>query len=149
MYVNIYIYMHIYIYIYIYIWSHIHTQTHTYPEPPRMHWNISTCQHLETEWSASPHLLLHHIVNFTLSFSQKRSLRKNRKQWIWGPTYPVSPNAKVSLLNLFFWFLWFLGLPPKPQVGLLKHLHPSYFFFVSWSSPHTQHRSPNFFWFWK
>ena len=128
----IYIYMHIYIYIYIciYIYGHTYTHRHTHTQnPPRMHWNISTCQHLETEWSASPHLLLHHIVNFTLSFSQKRSLRKNRKQWIWGPTYPVSPNAKVSLLNLFFWFLWFLGLPPKPQVGLLKHLHPSYFFF--------------------
>ena len=68
-----------------------------------------------TASSASPHCQLHPFVQSKTIVEEKQKTMNLR-------TYPLSPNAKVGLLNLFF------------LVSL-----------VSWPPPQTQSRSPIFF----
>ena len=121
--VNMYIYIYDYfhIYVYIYIWSH----THTRGNPPG-----------SIEISS-----LVNIVCFAPSSASPHRHWKQKKQWIWGPT-PTQPQSRSTFLGEVVWLFWFLGLPPKPKVGLQFFLLKAGLLFLGGSSPQPKTGHP-------
>jgi len=117
----VYIYMIIFIYMSIYIWSH----THTRGNPPG-----------SIEISS-----LVNIVCFAPSSASPHRHWKQKKQWIWGPT-PTQPQSRSTFLGEVVWLFWFLGLPPKPKVGLQFFLLKAGLLFLGGSSPQPKTGHP-------